>query len=112
MRLIGSVAGDGNEHSGASRKRAQESEKLKPNDHDFGGLHEGGDGLAFFQTQFANRVGGDDGGDALASDGEGDLGDQAVNFDVGDAADELIAPADAAKIGAAFGNVAMFRRTI
>ena len=83
-------------------------EDLQPDDHDFGGLHQCGDGLAFFQAQLANRIGGDDGSNALAADGKGHLSDQAVNFYVGDASDQLVAAADAAKVGAAFGDVAMF----
>src|ERR1700691_1264039 len=109
MRLGGSVARYGSEHSGgAGRGSATRSGKLEPDDHDFGGLYQSGDGLAFFQAEFANRVGGDDGGNALATDGEGDLGDQAINSYIGDAADELVAAADAAEIGAAFGDVAVF----
>jgi hypothetical protein len=95
------------------RQRTQrQGRDLQSDDHDFGGLDERGDGLAFFQTQLANGIAGDDGGDALAADGEGDLGDQAVNFYIGDAADELVAAADAAKVGAAFGDVAMFGNAI
>src|SRR3984885_1239570 len=109
MRLGGSVARYGGEHSGGTgRGSAARSEKLEPDDHDFGGLYQSGDGLAFFQAQFANRVGGDDGGNALAADGEGHLRDQAVNFYVGDTADELVAAADAAKVCASFGDVAVF----
>src|SRR5579863_2945933 len=104
MRFLGSVAPYGSEHRGAVRgARTEYREMLEPDDHDFGGLHERRHGLAFFQAQFANRVRGDDGRNALAADGEGDLCDQAVHFYVGDAADELVASADAAKIGAAFG---------
>ena len=103
----------GSEHSaGADAASEEKNERLKPDDHDFGGLHEGGDGLAFFQAQFADCIRGDDGGNALPSDGEGHLRDQAVNFYVGDAADELVASADAAKVCAAFGDVAMFGGTI
>jgi hypothetical protein len=37
-------------------------------DHDRGGLDQGGSNLAFFQPQFSNRVGGDHGRDLLAPD--------------------------------------------
>src|ERR1700722_4414604 len=113
MRLYGSVARYGSEHSGgADAASGEKNERLKPDDHDFGGLHEGGDGLALFQAQFADCIRGDDGGDALAADGKGHLRDEAVNFYVGDAADELIASTDAAKVGAAFGNVGVLVRAI
>src|SRR5580704_1320471 len=113
MRLGSPVARYGSEHSGgAGRARAVIVEGLQPDDHDFGRLYEGGDGLAFFQAQLANGVGGDDGGNALPSDREGHLRDQAADFDVSDAADELVAAADAAKVCASFGDVAMFGGTI
>ena len=106
--------GRGAEHSGGLQERARRTARvaLEADDHDFGGFYKGGDGLAFFQAHFANGIGGDDGGDALAADGEGDLRDQAADFYVSDAADELVAPADAAKIGAAFGNFAVLVRAI
>jgi len=64
--------------------------------HDLSGFDQGGDRLAFFQAQLAGGVGGDDGGDDLAADGEADLGEQAFDFEVDNAADELIAAADGA----------------
>src|ERR1700693_1597288 len=48
----------------------------------------------------------------VAAGGEGHLGDGAVNFDVRDAADQLIASADVSKIGAAFGDVSVLSRAI
>jgi hypothetical protein len=59
--------------------------------------------LAGLQFQFADRVGGDESGDALVADGEHDLGRQAVNFDFKDGTDKLVAPADAlrAEVGRA-----------
>ena len=42
--------------------------RLDPDDHDFGGLDEGGRLVADFEPQFADRVGGNDRGDALAAD--------------------------------------------
>src|SRR5580658_7806444 len=83
-------------------------EGLQPHDHDFGGFHERCDRLAFFQTQLADSVCCDNGGNVLPADGESHLRDQAADFYVGDAADELVAAADAAKICASFGDVAMF----
>ena len=81
---------------------------LEADDHDFGGLYQGSNGLALFQAQFAHGIGGDDGSDALAADGEGHLRYESVNFYVGDAAHKLVAAADAAKVGAAFGNIGVF----
>ena len=87
-------------------------ERLRPDNHDFSGFHEGGDSLAFFQAKFANGIAGNDGCNALATDGEGHLGYQAVNFYVGDPSDKLVAAADATEIGAAFGNVSVLGGTI
>ena len=64
--------------------------------HDLGGLDEGGDGFAFFEAELAGGIGRDDGGDDLAADGEADLGHEAFDFQVDDAADELVASADGA----------------
>ncbi len=83
-------------------------DRLHANDHDFGGLDERGGGVALLETHFSNRIRGDNGGDALAADGEGDLGHQAADLDVQDAADELIAPADATKIGSSLLNRTVF----
>jgi hypothetical protein len=107
------VARYGSEHSGgAGGASTVIHEGLQPDDHDFGGFYQGSDSLAFFHAQLANRVGGDDGSDSLATDGEGHLGDQAADFDVGDAADELVAAADVSKISAAFGDVSVLGRAI
>src|SRR5271163_5126408 len=106
MRLGDPVARYGSEHSGGAGGASREkNERLKADDHDFGGFHEGGDRLAFLQAQLAHRIGGDDGSDPLAADGEGHLSDQAADFDVGDAPDELVAAADVAKIAAPFRDV-------
>ena len=72
--------------------------------HDFGGFDEGGDGFAFLQSHFSRGVGGDDGGDGLTADGEADLGEEAFDFEVDDAAYELVASADGAH-HLAFGGV-------
>src|SRR5580658_3071359 len=113
MRLAGPAARYGSAQSGrAGGASAAVQEGLQPDDHDFGGFHERCDRLAFFQAQLADSVCSDDGGNALPSDGERHLRYEAVNFYVGDATDELVATADAAKVCASFGNVAMFGRTI
>ncbi len=78
-------------------------------DHDLGGFDEGGYGFSFFEAHFAGGVGGDDGGDDLASDGEADLGEEAFEFEVDDAADELVASADGAH-HLAFGRPPSRRR--
>ena len=64
--------------------------------HDFRRFDKGGDRFSFFKAHFAGGVGGDDGGDDLAADGEADLGEEAFDFKLDDAADELIAAADRA----------------
>jgi hypothetical protein len=66
-------------------------------DHDLGGLDEGGGNLPLFQTQLAHCIGCDDGGNVLLTDRESDLREQAVDLDICDTPNELIAPADAAK---------------
>ena len=45
------------------------SQGLDAGDHDFGGLHEGCGGLTLAELHLADGVCGDDGGDALVSDG-------------------------------------------
>lgn len=60
-------------------------------DHDFGGFDEGYGGVAGFEGEFADSVGGDDSGDALVADGEDDFGQQAVDDDLCDGAEELVA---------------------
>lgn len=62
--------------------------------HHFRGLDEGGGFHTNAQLKFARRVGGDDGGDHLIADGELDLGQQTVEAQLHDLADELIAAAD------------------
>jgi len=79
---------------------------LDAGDHDLGGFDEGGGGVAFFEMQLADGVGGDDGGDGLLADAEDDAGEEAVDGDVGDDADELVAAADLLTLGAAgFGGL-------
>jgi len=73
------------------RKRESDTEH-----HDFGGFDEGGNRLAFFEAQLAGRVRGDDGGDDLAADGETNLGKEALDFEIDDTSDELVASADGA----------------
>src|SRR5580704_5535401 len=113
MRLAGPVARYGSAQSGrAGGASAAVHEGLQPDDHNFSGFYEGGDRLAFFQTQLVDSVCSDNGGNVLPADGESHLRDQAADFYVGDAADELVAAADAAKICASFGDVTMFGGTI
>src|SRR5579871_256042 len=84
--------------------------RLDSKDHDFGGFDEGGGAFAGFEAHFAGGVGGDERGDLLFTDAEGDLGEEAVVFDGDDAADELIAAGDFAEGAAAFGDFATFER--
>ena len=84
----------------------RKNEGLDAEDHYLGGLDQGGGGVALLEAQFADGVGGDDGGDVLLADAEGDLCEKAAVFDGYDAADELIAAGDFAEGAAAFGDVA------
>ena len=56
--------------------------------------------MPFFQPQLTHGVGRDDGRDVLVADGESHLGDQAADFNVGDAPDELISSTDAPEAAA------------
>lgn len=71
--------------------------------HDFGRLDERGGGLAGLELHFTGGARGDDGGDALATDGEHDFGHQAADLNIFDAADKLVAAADAAGSVATLG---------
>jgi len=62
--------------------------------HHFGGFDERYGGVAGLEGEVAGAVGCDDGGDALIPDGEDYLGEQAVDDDLYDRADELVATAD------------------
>ncbi len=74
---------------------------LRAQDHNFCGFNQGGGGLTFFQAHFAGGVGGDNCRDVLAADGESHLCQQAFDFEVDDAAYELISSADVAELGPA-----------
>src|SRR5579875_2825514 len=50
--------------------------------HDLGGLDESGDGFSLLQAHLARGIGGDDGGDDLAADGEAHLRQQSLDFQV------------------------------
>src|SRR6266567_4818887 len=77
---------------------------LRLADHDFCGLDEGEGGFAGFEGEFADGVGGDDGGDSLAADRKHDLGEQAFDHDFDDGAGELVAAADARGAGVGSGG--------
>src|SRR6267154_3935189 len=83
-------------------------------DHDFSGLDEGSSDLSLFQPQFADGVRCNHRGDLLAPDRECDLGHDAIDLYINDAADQRIARADSSKLGATsrkwrapFGKVKM-----
>src|SRR6266700_90289 len=57
-----------------------------------------GNRLALLQTHLANSIGGDNGSDVLAADGERHLSHQPHGLDVSDAADKLISSADPAEV--------------
>jgi len=73
-------------------------------DHDLGGLDEGGGGLAGLEVHLTGGTGGDDGGDLLAADGDFDFGHESADADLIDAADELVAATDAAGVEGALGD--------
>jgi len=77
-------------------------------DHDLGGLDQGGDGLALLETHFTDGICGDDGGNALAADGKRDLRHEAHRLDLRNPADELISSTDFAEVGAPLADVAGF----
>ena len=65
-------------------------------DHYVGGLDESSGGVAFFQLEFADCVGCDDGGDVGVAQGEDDFGEEAFDADADYFSGELISSADAA----------------
>ena len=73
-------------------------------DHDLGGLDEGKGRIAGFEGEVVDGIRGDDGGDALGSDGENDLGEEAFDDDFDDSSGELIASADARGAGVGGGG--------
>jgi len=75
---------------------------LDPDDHHFGGLYQRGSFVTTPETHFACGIGRDDRRDVLAADRELDLRQQAFNSHFNDAAYQLIAAADIAKVGALF----------
>ncbi len=79
---------------------------LRSSDHDFSGFDEGDGLFAGLQFQFANGVGGNDGGNALIADGEHHLGQQAVDLDLDKGTNKLVASADARRpqVGGAGGQ--------
>src|ERR1700739_779990 len=77
-----------------SRTTGRIRRNLRTEHHDLSGFNERGGGLADGKLHFVSGFGVDDGGDDLASDGELDLGEQAVIFQLDDAPGELIASAD------------------
>src|SRR5208282_2072416 len=78
---------------------------LYPHDHHFGALDQRRGLVAAFQAHLPRGVGGNDGSDVLAADGEPDLRQQALDAHLDDAAHQLIAPADGAEVGAALGRL-------
>jgi len=77
-------------------------------DHDFGGFYQGGGALAGLEAEFAGGVGGDDARDVLLADAEGDLSEEAAEFDVDDATYQLVAAGDFAEFTAARVDIAAF----
>ena len=64
-------------------------------DHDFSGFDESECLVAGLEGEFADGVGGDDGGDVLVAEVEDDFGEEAFDGDFEDGAEELVAAADA-----------------
>src|SRR5437867_2237946 len=78
-------------------------------DHHFCGLDQGCCGLSILQLHFPDGSRSDQGCDELASYRQGDLGDKAADTDINDAADQLVAAADALVGDAPFAFVAAAR---
>src|SRR6201998_2876284 len=68
---------------------------LRFSNHHFGCLDEGDPGFAGFQLEFPHGVGGDDGGDALFPNGKHHFGQQALDGDLDNYPEKLVAAADA-----------------
>jgi len=77
---------------------------LRPDNHHLGGFDEGGGSIALLEGELAGGVGGDDGGNALVAGGEDDFGEEALNLDLRDGADELVPAADARGDGLGSGE--------
>src|SRR5690348_4726814 len=81
------------------------SVRLDADNHNLGGLDEGGGGLAGLEAHFAGGAGGNDGGDALPADGDFHFRHEAADAHLLDASHQLIAAADAAQDFLAHGFV-------
>src|SRR5205823_11782012 len=84
-----------------ARLRVARSHLLGPgrhrsDDHDLSRLDKRGGSLADLQAEVSSGVPGNDGGDPLPADIEGDLGQEADRLDLSDAPHQLVSPADKA----------------
>src|SRR5204863_282165 len=70
--------------------------RYRSDDHDLGRLDERRGSLADLQAEVSSGVPGNDGGDPLPADIEGDLGQEADRLDLSDAPHQLVSPADKA----------------
>src|SRR5208337_305444 len=77
--------------------------------HHFGGFDERGGAFAGLQTHFFGGIRGDDRGDVLLTDSQGNLCQESAEFDGHNAPDKLVAPADFAKIAAPRGDIPAFQ---
>src|SRR5262249_7912785 len=77
---------------------------IRQDDHHFSGLHERRCHHALGQSHLPGGIGSDDRSDLLIADTEGYLGQQPIDLQIQDSADELVAPADATESLASLGN--------
>ncbi len=73
-------------------------------DHDLSGFDEGYGGVAGLEGELTDGSGRNDGGDALVADGEDDFGEETLDDDFDDGAEQLVAAADAAGAGMSGGG--------
>src|SRR5579863_5331956 len=105
-RRIGSVSESMRWPAGKSNK----GRCLRQDDHHFSGFHKRSRRISDLQTHFAHGVGCNDRRDVLPADGKSHLRYQAVDLNVGDAPNQLVAPADATEIGTALTHGTSFGR--
>lgn len=72
---------------------------LQAADHHFSGFDQGNGLLAGPEGEFADGIGGDDGGDTLIADRKDDLGEQTFDSDFKNSTEELVSTADAGGAG-------------
>src|SRR5579862_9520560 len=77
----------------ANGAKSRSSRSLYTQHHDFGGFDQCGDGFSYLELHLTDCLSGNDGVDDLSADRKLDLREQAIDFDLNNAAYKLIAPA-------------------